>query len=320
MAKPETRRNASLKLAMALLLLSITQAFAPPFQGGGFWWLAGGGDDTLKVVLEAGKHDWLHHRHPGPKQRTALRVLDCRHRHHDPKLHCPTALGLAAGVRIPSAVDADGLTTEFDDVALNGAGGSTAGGLLLFSGGEGGGPVGSGGSGSGGSGTGGDGSNGGNGAGGSGPNGGGIGGGDPNGGGAPGGGGPNGGGGAGDPNGGGPDGGGLNGGDPGGGGSDGGPDGKIGGEPDSPCSLDNPSACSTDPGDSGSGCLINPSACGGDDGGTPDCPEPALCALAPNDPPASTAVPEPSTLWLMGAGAAALMARRRRRAAPARSA
>jgi hypothetical protein len=285
MAKPETRRNASLKLAMALLLLAITQAFAPPFHGATFW-LGGGNGADVKVVVEAGKHEWLHHNHPGPKHRTALRVLDCRH--HDVKRHCPTPLGLAAGVDTPGPIDTEGLTTKFDDVALNGADGSATDGLLLLfnaSGGEG--PAGSSGSGSGG-----EGSDGGGGPNGGGPNGGGgVGGGDnPDGGGGPG------GGGGGDPNG------------------DGGPVGTIGGGPDGLCS--NPSACLTGD-DIGTGCLVNPAIC--DVGDTPDCPEPALCAPAPNDPPVGTAVPEPSTLWLMGAGAAALL-RRRRRATPTRSA
>jgi hypothetical protein len=65
--------------------------------------------------------------------------------------------------------------------------------------------------------------------------------------------------------------------------------------------LKNPEACATD--DTGNG----------GNGGNTDCPDPKLCGLPLSDLPVTTPVPEPSTLWLMGAGIAALVAWRRAR-------
>ena len=97
MAKKETRRDASLKLAIVLFLLAISQAFAPPLLlASGFAPHPHG--NFPKIALEADKHDWfgLSFRKPGSKPHGRIGRIDCLQGHKDPKAHCNTGGGFGA--------------------------------------------------------------------------------------------------------------------------------------------------------------------------------------------------------------------------------
>ncbi len=301
MAKKETRRNESLRLAILLLLLAISQAYAPPFLlAGAFGNSSSGGEHGSRVVLEAAKHGWpgLRHGQSGAKVHDKIGRRDCLRWRLDLSAHCLAAIGFSDGSSNGAGDADDGDTAGgvlasggggFGDSGLGGwfilasSGAGSHGGGNPGGGSEGGGSH-SGGNSGGGSGGGGDGSHGG------GNSGGGSGGGGNSDGGSNGGNGSHGGGNAGD--------GSHDGGNSGGGREDGGPD--------SGCSLSNPGACTAN---------------GGGDPGNTDCPEQTYCGPPAGGPAATTALPEPSTLWLMAAGIAAMFAgRSRRKLASARNA
>ncbi len=286
MAKKETRRNESLRLAILLLLLAISQAYAPPFLlAGAFGNSSSGGEHGSRVILEAAKHGWpgLRHGQSGAKVHDKIGRRDCLSWRLDPRAHCLAAIGFSDGSS-NGASDADDGDTAGGALASGGGGfgDSGLGGWFILAssgaGSHGGGNPGGGSEGggshsggnSGGSGNSDGGSNGGNGS--------------------HGGDGSHGGGNAGD-------------GSHDGGNSSGGPEN---GGPDSGCSLVNPGACTAN---------------GGGDPGNTDCPEQTYCGPPAGGPAETTAVPEPSTLWLMATGIAAMFAgRSRRKLASARNA
>jgi hypothetical protein len=339
MAKKETRRDASLKLAFVLLLLAISQAFAPPFLLGGRFAPHQHGN-SAKIVLEADKRDWLGvtFRKPGSKPHDRIGRIDCLHKRKDPKAHCETGGGfVTAGLHNAHGDDggiqaigsggagADGYFAIAELIGGGKGGGSTGGSDGSNSGdgfgaGSGGGGFGAGGGSGGDSIGGGDGGSKGGSVGGSGRNGSGDGTGT---GGGSGGNGPGDGKGTGGAPGDG-SGGGGNGGAGDGGGSGDGSDGGKGAKPAGDIIHSDPvpdcvaGGADCNPGDpGGSGCsLNNPDGCtkgDGGKGGDPDCLEPALCGTPVINTVAATTVPEPSTIWLMGAGIAAFAARSRRR-------
>src|SRR5476649_2119778 len=137
MAKKETCRDASLKLAIVLFLLAISQAFAPPLLLGSRFAPRPHGNFP-KIALEAGKHDWLGlaSRKPGSKPHDRIGRIDCLHKHKDPKAHCNTGGGFApAGLH--NVHDDDGGAQgsgsagyfAVTDLIGGGTGGSFGGGL-----------------------------------------------------------------------------------------------------------------------------------------------------------------------------------------------
>src|SRR5450631_2374671 len=124
MAKKESRRNESIRLAIVILLLAISQAFAPPlFLGGKFGFGPTAEKHQSKLVLEAGKHDWLGlaHAKPDPKHKGSVERRDCLRWRPGAKVHCVTVGGVAeAGIRIPHDNDSGKKDTDFGGVQGSG--------------------------------------------------------------------------------------------------------------------------------------------------------------------------------------------------------